>query len=317
MPTPMQGDAHIDVPLSNMAVSAFADQQQYIAQQLFPVVNVAKESDIYYKVDKDAWLRNHNTLRARKAAPNAIEFQVSSDGYRAKNYALREDNALEDLANADAALRLREQSVNNIVEALLRDYELRVANMVTSISNVGSGVILSGASKWSAVNSSNPISDVTTAHAFIRQHTGLTANTMVVDYDTLQILRTHPDILSMFQYTSGGLATDQQLREVFQVDRILVGRAIYNSANEGATASIGNIWGNNVVIAHVEPGLSLKTKTLGLSMRWTPAGIPRPFQVTRYQDADPGKKVEWVEAGYYQDEKIIAPELGYVIASTL
>ena len=317
MPTPVQGNAHIDAPLSNLAIAAFADQQDYVAQRLFPVVNVAKESDLFYTIDKDAWLRNHNTLRSRKAAPNLIEFQVSSDNYRAKNYALREGNALEDLANADAALSLREGSVTNISEALLRDLEVRVANQVTSISNVGSGVALTGANKWSAVNSSNPISDVTTAHAFIRNNTGLIANTALMDFDTLQILRTHPDILNLFQYTDGGTVTDQQLREVFGVQNILVGKAVYNSANEGATASIGNIWGNNFLLARVTPGVSLKTKTLGLGIRWSPAGIQRPFQVSRYNDPDPGKKVEWVESGYYQDEKIVAPQLAYLISNTL
>jgi hypothetical protein len=35
--------------------------------------------------------------------------------------------------------------------------------------------------------------------------TGLVANTAVMDWDTLQVLRRHPVLLDMYKYTSGVL----------------------------------------------------------------------------------------------------------------
>lgn len=309
--------AHLDVPLSNLVVEAFAGIDEYIGQRLFPVIPVDHESDKYYVVDQDSWLRVPNTRRARGQRPERIEFRISSDSYFADNYALAEDNFKEDLANADMAIRIRERSARNVMHGLARDLEVRIANRVTSGTNVGSYVSLTGGNKWSDPVASDPIADVTTAHAFIENNTGLRANTLVIDKDTLRVVRRHPVLLDLFKYTAGGVVNDQQLREVFEVETILIGRGRKNNALESATASFTNIWGNNVILARVQPGNTMQTMTFGLGFRWTPEGIPTPMSVVRYDDPDPGKKVETTEVGYYQDEKIIARNLAYLIAATL
>ena len=308
---------HIDTPLSNLAIKAFQGSGNFIAQMLFHIVPVGKQSDKYYTIDKDSWLLMPNTRRAPKTSPRRIEFKVSSDSFYADNYALAGENSLEDLDNADNAVQLRQNTVNVVTDGLLRDYEDRVARTVTSGTNLGSYVSLAGTNKWSNFVNSDPLSDVTTARAFIRQRTGLDANTMVIDNDTAAVIRRHPALLELYKYTSGGQITMQQLKDAFDVQTILMGEGIKNMAKEGATASIVNIWGNNVILAHVEKAISLQTATFGLSFRWTPSGIPAPMQVSRYNDPDPGKKVEVIETGYYQDEKIVASALAYGILSTL
>jgi len=222
------------------------------------------------------------------------------------------------LANADDPIQLRARTTRYLVDMLMRDQEVRIANQVTSITNIGSGVILSGANLWSNYVSSDPVADVTTGHAFIRSNTGLVANTALMDWDTYQTVRRHPVMLDMYKYTQGGLVNDAELREVFKVDRILVSNAIRNAALEGATASMVNIWGNNFLLCHVSPNpTGLRTATFGLAFRWLSPDLPAPWGVRVYDDPDPGKKVEVIEAGYYVDEKIVATQLGYLINTTL
>jgi hypothetical protein len=239
---------------------------------------------------------------------------VSTDAYFADNYALAGEMAKEDIANADAALQLRENTAQVVMQGLLQDLEARVANLVTSATNVGSGVTVG--SKWSDLTNSNPLVDVSTATAFIRQQTGLNPNTLIVDEDTYQVLRRHSKILELYKYTTGGLLNEAQLLSAFGVDRILHGRAIKNVALENAPASLVPVWGNNALLAYVSPTpTGMKTATLGLQFRWIPDGIPAPFAVFRYDDPDPGKKIEVVEVGYYQDEKIVAKNLGYLMVA--
>jgi hypothetical protein len=312
------GQVHINVPLSRVAVEAFR-RGNFIGPRLFPVVGVGKQSDIYYTISRDSWLRAPiSTLRAPKTAPRRVEFDISSDTYFAHNYALAGDNAFETLANADDPISLRERTTTKVVEDLMLDLELRIKNKVTSISNIGSGVLLSGSSKFSDYLNSDPISAVNTGVAFIRSQTGIVPNTMLMDWDTRKVLRRHPALLDLYKYTVGGQITDGQLREAFDVPNLLISDAIYNAAVEGDTASIVNVWGNNLLLAYVEPGApSLRTATFGLGFRWTPDGIPAPMQTRVYDDPDPGKKVEVVEVGYYQDEKVVAPQLAYLIGDTL
>lgn len=311
-------DVHIDTPMSNIALEAF-QTGDFIGPQLFPVVPVMKQSDKYYTINRNTWLRiPSTTLRALKTSPQRIEFDVSSDSYFANNFALATDNALETLANADDPIQLRARSTRFLVDALMRDLEVRIANLVTSVSNVGSGVVLAGANKWSNYVSSDPIADVTTGHAFIRQNTGLIANTLLMDMDTYQTVRRHPVLLDMYKYTQGGLLNDAELAAVFRVEKLMVGAAVRNAALENATSSMVNIWGNNALLAYVQPGtVGARTATFGLAFQWRNPELPTPFGVRMYPDADPGKKVEILECGYYQDEKIVAAQLAYAITATL
>lgn len=313
--TPSGGDAHMDVPLSNMAVRAFNDNvDDFIGAKLLPAVPVGKQSDKYYTISKGAFLRTQTALRAPKTKARRVEFDVSSDAFFADNYALANENALEDLANADMAIQLRENSVSLITTDLLRSQEDRIATLLTTAGNLGSGTTLTGGNQWTDFTASDPIADVTTGHAYIRAQTGLVANTMMMDYDTAQIVRRHPMLLDMYKHTQSGMVTMENLRDVFGVKEIHIGMAVKANELEGGTSSITNIWGNNVLLAHIGPATGLQTKSLGLRFNWRPAGFPADFQVERMTIAGAGtEKVEVIEAGHFQDEKVVAPELGYLI----
>jgi hypothetical protein len=291
-------DAHHDALLTNISLMAFdTGVDGLIGDQLLPAVPVAKQSDRYAIIDKADFLRNIDALRAPRTQARRVEFSVSSDAYFADNYALATDIALEDLANAQ---------------------EIRIANLVTSISNVGSGVQLSGATQWSDFVNSDPIADVTTAHAFIQQRTGLIANTMVMDHDTMMIVRRHPDLLDMYKYTQGGMLNPDQLATVFGVNRILVGRSVRENSLEGGVTSMTNIWGHNVLLAYTQPSVGMETRTFGLRFQWRPEGFPSPLVASSRRDAGPGtKNVEIIQSEHFQAEKIVARELAYCIQNTV
>jgi len=313
-------DAHHDALLTNISLMAFdTGVDGLIGDQLLPAVPVAKQSDRYAIIDKADFLRNVDALRAPRTQARRVEFSVSSDSYFADNYALATDIALEDLANADNAFNLRANATRLVTGDLIRAQEIRIANLVTSISNIGSGVVLSGGAMWSDFVNSDPIADVTTAHAFVQQRTGLIANTMCVDHDTMMIVRRHPDLLDMYKYTQGGMLNPEQLATVFGVNRILVGRSVRENSLEGGTTSMTNIWGHNVLLAYVQPGAGgMETRTFGLRFQWRPEGFPAPLVASSRRDAGPGtKNVEIIQSEHFQTEKIVARELAYCIQNTV
>src|SRR4051812_46797817 len=151
--------AHMDVPLSRVCLQAFR-RGTYVGTRLFPTVPVQNQSNAYPTIDKATWMRlPSSALRAPKTRPRRVEFNTSSDRYFADNYALAGENAHETLANADAALMLRQRTGVKVVGDLAGVQEVRIANKVTSISNVGSGIALTGTAKWSDYGNSDPISD--------------------------------------------------------------------------------------------------------------------------------------------------------------
>lgn len=309
-------EVHVDGPLSDFAVEAF-DVGNLIAGRVMPTVSVGKQSDGYYIVDPATWLRLPNDdLRAPKTEPSKVEFTVSTDTYTCKNRALRGEISDEERANADNQIMLERRTVGYVASQLLRMKERRVATKVTSITNIGSGVILAGATKWSNYNGSSPLSDVTTGHAFMRSRTGLRPNVAIVDWDTAQILRRHPELLDYYKYTAGGQITMEQLRDAFSVREIVIADAVYNTAVEGATQSMGNIWGNVCLLMHEGPINGLKVQRFGVSMRWTDPALGRAMAVERTRAAN-NKKVDLFDVGYYDDEKTVARDLCYGITATI
>lgn len=312
-------DVHHDTLLSNVAVMAFdTGEEGMVANKLFPEIPVGKQSDKYAIIDKAEFLRDVDDRRAPRAEARRIEFKVSSEAYFAEGRALATEIPLEDLDNADNVFQLRENSTKLVVSVMLRAQEIRVARMCTSISNVGSGVLLTGSARWSDPVQSDPLGDINTAHAFIQHQLGLVANSMVMDFDTFQILQRHPDLLDLYKYTSGGIVPASNIAAAFKVQNLWIAQGVMENALEGGASSMTNIWGNNCLLAYVGPVTGLQSKTLGGRFRWRPPSFPAPMAAHTQRFSGAGtRNVEVVQADYFQDEKIIARDLGYLIGNTL
>jgi hypothetical protein len=315
MPTGRQ--IHVDTPLSNLLVAAFEAQGDFVGMQLFPVVPVGKQSDKYYTLKKESWLTIQNTRRSPKTRANRIEFDVSSDSYFADNYAIGADIALEDLANADTGINLRSSNTSLIARMLMADAEVRIAATATLSGNhAGQLLCASGPTAWDSVNSADIVGQFTDAHLSIFRATGLRANVAMMDYQSYVYAKNNSRLFSRFQYRATGpaLVSDAQLMEALSVDRLLVARSQKNVANANQTGSITSIWGPTAILARVEGGASMQAATWGLSFRWTDPQLGAPMAITTaVEDGAGSRKIEVLEGGYFQDEKIVAKELSYYI----
>lgn len=323
---PIEADGHVDRALSNLAVAAFdRGSEGLVANDLLPLVPVEYQSDKYFIIEKDAFRRAPDSaLRAPGTAARTVQFKVSSDSFYCRNFALASETPLEFIRNADAAIRFRENASDLVVRQLLLDQEVRIAGLVTSITNIGSGVALTGTAKWSDFANSNPLADINTAHAFIRNQTGLLPNTAVIDWDTLMVLRRHPQLLDFHKFTSGGELTDERIRDFLKVGRLLIARGTIQNEIEGVsdggagTASTTSIWGNTVLFCRTDTVPNLQAQTFGMRFRWQPDIFPANLAVAVDQQNRPGQRhVEVVEAGYYQDERVVARDLAYAITTVL
>lgn len=310
-----------DALLTEFALRAFnTGTDQFIAEQVFPSVSVDEQSDRYPIINQDGFFREYDTLRAPRGRARLVSFDVSSDSYFAENHALAADYPLEDLANAARAFQVRENHTTLITEGLRRGQEIRIANIITSGSNSGGWTSLDGSQKWSVVNSADILGQVSSAHETIRMATGFTPNTVVIDHNTLVLAQRNVRLLELFKYTrSGELPVEIIKDQIFKVDRLLVGKGIKNTSPPGVAKVNVNIWGNVVWFGYTRPTITgLQAATFGARMQWKPAGFPAPMAVQRDQFSKAGEpKVEVVECMYWQDEKVLAKDLGYAITNTV
>lgn len=306
-------DYHIDTPLSNLSVAFTNDD--LIANMILPVVPVAHQSDKYFIFNKGDGFRIPDTRRSRKTVPQKTEFSVSSDSYFADNFALGEDIPWEDLANQDQGIDLDRTTTEDLNHKIRLDLENRVASLLTSTSNVGSSATLSGGDQWSDFANSSPIDDITEGKNSIHSTTGKEANLMVISRNVFETVKNHPDLVDRIKHTQLGITTEQLMAQVFGVKRILIGKAIKNTGEEGQSDSFSDVWGNDVLLAYVADRAGLRQASLGYMFRWTNPRLGTPFAVTRRREE--ARRVDVLELDYFQDEKITSSELGYLIKSAV
>jgi len=311
-------DFHIDKAISNLLVGYLVEGSIY--EELFPVLPVKKQSDLFYKIDKGDFFRIPETARAPKTEPNKIDFATSSAGYFADNYELQSDISWEDMDNADDAFNLTVSHAELVKGLLLLDAEDRVARAVTSGTNCGS-YVTAPASLWSgraAEGDSDPISDIETGKTFIQQNTGKKANVIVVGYPVHTQLIQHPQIKNSIKYVQRTTQANMTnaLADLFGVEKYLVGSMIKNTGSEKLADAMSHVWSHHCIIAHTEKpkGPGIPTATAGITFRWKSPKLPAAFTARWMED---GKiYARSVRVGTYQDEKIVATDCIYAILNT-
>lgn len=305
-------DLHIDAVLSNITVGF--RPQGFIADQVFPVIPVNKETNFYYTWPREEWTRLKNSERSRGTAAKKINTTVSTDTYAVKNYALGIDVPYEDISNADEALDLQGNNANLIKDSLLLNWEDRLAVLAGNTANHAGSKTLTG-SGYGNQAGTDPVEDIDVGLETIRGSTGYDANLMIISMPAWRRLRRHPALIEYIRgkgdNVGGGAVTAQQVANAFEISRVLVARGIKNTAGEGEAGAYSAIWSNHLILMHVAASPGRMTPTYGYTFQWTPAGFPAPFTVRRLDDDK--NMVETQEVHHFQDEKVVSTALGYII----
>jgi|JI10StandDraft_1071094.scaffolds.fasta_scaffold00467_87 hypothetical protein len=316
---PSLEDVHISGTLSNIGVAYFQTTQDFIYPNVFPILDVEHKKDNYWTWPSDAWLRDEARKRAPHTESAGSGFELSTDSYNADVWAFHKDLDNQTLANADDGLNLEEATVNFVSSRLaLRQERQWAADFFktgvwgTDYAGVASGPTGNQFLRWDDV-ASDPEADLDLIRERSLTSTGLENNTLVIGYQAYRKLRRHPDFKERLKYTSTESVTLRMLEEFLEIDRILIAKAVVNTAPERATKAVSFIFGKSAWFGHVAANPGRLTPSAGYTFRWTGvsgglglgagvATIPVPLtKSTRYE----------MEVAF--DNKAVAPDLGVFI----
>lgn len=303
--SPTKNDAHQDSVLSGISVMYSNDE--YIADQVLPVIPVKKESDLYYKYTRN-W-RIPDAERAPGAEAAEVEWNVSTDTYQCIEYALKGFVSDRDKDNYDKPLDADIDETENVTGLIQLIREKRVADVVFASGNYTNTSALTGGNQWDDYAGSDPIGDVRTARATVHAESGKSPNTMIVGKQVHDELLDHPDVLERIKYTQKGKVTADLLASLFEIDNYIVGRALYDSSQDGGTESLGYIWGKYVSLIYVEPSPGLKKVSYGYQME------SRGFRTKKWRKE--GREGNFVECGEIRDEHIVSEDCGYLYSTVI
>ncbi len=310
MPEPQ--DVHIDSALTNF--SRKYSNEAFIWPQVMPVVKVNKRSDKFFRYVKEDYFRIPDDMVSPKAYPNEVGLKVDTDNYSVKDHALEDWVSREEEENADSPLAPRTDAVEFLLEQLNLAQEKRVADIVFNAASypTGNKVTLSGTSQWGG-SADDPIGDILTGldTAFMRP------NVIVFGAEAWTKFRQLPEVIDAVKAVSGaspqgGLASAEEVAKLFDVEKVLIGRARYNASAEGQTASYSRIWGKHVALLYVKERPTVRSVTFGATF------VEMKMTVMTGWDGRRGAKgATWIKVAWNSDEKLIAPDVGYLIQNAV
>lgn len=310
MSQPTVNDVHTDAILSNILVAFLTLGQGFASTQAFPVVGVEKQSDKYYVYPKDAWFRDEAQKRRHGTESVGSGWELSTDSYYADLWAIHKDIGDDVRWNSDPAIDLERDATAFIAGKMLLRME---RDWTAKYFTAGVwGTSTTPTNLWNDYAASDPIGDIQTAQTTILLATGHKPNKLIIGHRVKNALKNHPDILARIQYNGvTQIVTNDILAQIFEVEQVVVAEGIYNSAQEGATASMSFIAGNHALLVYAPRAAGIQVASAGYTFMWNkiPGGIGRPGRIKKFRMEELSS--DRVEGEAAWAHKVVSAELGY------
>lgn len=273
--------ARIVDPVLSTVVQGYKHPHR-VGSLIFPPVPVSVSGGKVIQFGTESF-KLYNVARAPGGRTKRIQF-----GYEGLPYALAQD-ALEGKvprewqrdASQVPGIDLGTRAVNGVMQTLTLSLEVEQATIATSAANYDNNhkVALAGADKWST-DTGKPVADITDGKEAVRKTTGMEPNVCVLSPDAWSAAKNNPSVIERFKFTTDQPITLSMFAALIEVERVVVGKAIY-ADDDGA---FHDVWGNACVLAYAPQ---------------TPAGQEEPsFGYTYTMEGHP-----MVEAPYWDNSE--------------
>lgn len=327
-----QGDVYVSRPLTSMSVAYAQDQNQFVADRVFPIVPVARQADQYWVYTREDWNRAQMKKRADNAESQGAGFGTTRDTYFAHVWALHVDIGDQTRANVEQPMDMDRDATNFLtLQGLLRREQIFASTYMTSgVWSFSYDGVASGATAVASLDptsnannnvlqwndaSSNPIEDVRRAKTYMILRTGIKPNKLVLGQQVYDALVDHPDLIDRIKYGqspgSTSIVNKTTLAALFEVDEVLVSAAINNTAEEGATESNSFFLGKNALLVYAPRRPGLMTPSAGYTFVWRGylGNSDGALQISKMRI--PTRKSDRIEGETAFDQKLVAADLGF------
>lgn len=309
---PLNSQVHNSKPLENISV-AYANQS-FIANMLSPNVPVKHETDTYYVYSKDSLILP-DTLRADGARSKEASFSLSTASYTVKEHSLSDLITDRRRQNADPAIDLERDTTEYLTEKIMMRKEYDLLTAISTKANWAQEYSLTSTFAWNANTTlSNPIDFALSAGSTIAQKSGYLPNVCAMDYSSFLACKKHVSIVDRIKYTSPESVSEGLIARLFEVDKVLVSRAVYNTAEEGMADSMSFMMTDCAWFGYVAPQPGLK-KVSALYTFVTTNANNSPMSVKKWREDERGG--DKVEVSHLYQHKIVASDAAFYIGNTI
>lgn len=285
----------------------------YIGLECLPLMPVDLQAATFAKITRESLLRNEDATRGQGGDYNRTNYAAEDDTYVCKEYGLEheiKDDERSKYANDFDADAVGAEFLTN---QLMRIQEKRIADLLFNATTF-SGFTGQTASNvaWATAATANPQADVLAAQEIVRSNTGLEPRSMAIGKATYYDLLRVDEIADRIQYTAVPTVAAKLaiLADYLNLDEVLVGDAVYNSADEGLAHSGSDIWSTTYALVFVKGSGPLSNPGLGRTMLWR---ADSPTNITFEQYRDEPRRQDIIRARQHTDEEVFDAAFGYLI----
>lgn len=276
-----------------------------VGDQLMPFVYVDKEGGKIPLFGKDHF-KAYATERALRAKSN----RINPDDVGEMDVAMDEHDLeypIDYREDAESAFPLQARATNAVVEGIRLRHELMVASMAQNTANYGAGnkIALSGSGQFTHADS-DPEGVISDAKDAISGKVIKEPNTMVIGYAAWRTLKRHKQLKAILSDTRSRLVQLADLREIFEIENIVIGRAV-RATDAGETS---RIWGDNIVLAYVPGAKGSPRSQYEPSFGYTLRKKGNPVVDTRTEDG----KIELIRNTDIFRPFLLGADAGYLIS---
>lgn len=305
--------AQVDKLLTN--VSSALIPQGYVSEALLPKIAVVQSTGLLGKYGNAHLRIEHSLMGGRGKAKRVESITRSTQTYIMEQHGLEGVVTADDYRNVEKPFDAERDEVMGLSTLLWLGKEKALADSLGSTSVITQNTTLSGTAQFNDYANSDPIGKFKTARQTVRSGCGLPPNTAVMDWAVMNTLAYHPGILAAlgFTYNRAGQLSEVELAKAMGVDKLLVAKAVYNSANEGQPDSIGAVWGKNIVFGYLPDAAVPYQKSLGYYLVYSDQ---KPRQVYKFAIDNPPNSTGIIVQDAY-DMLISDVSCGYLIKNAI
>lgn len=325
MPNPTQGSVHVNRPLTEISIANVQEDNSFIADQVFPTVPVKQKSNLYFLYDQGDLMRLEDTERAPGTESKGGGFRLSTATYTCKRHSWHKDIDEETRENMDDPLDGDRDATIYVTGVLRRKRDQIWANafFTTGVwTGDQTGVAgAPGANQFQQFDqsASTPITVFRAYKTAIHTRTGFMPNTLVMGREVLDKIADHASIVDRLKYTmkATGKLVEEVLAEILGVERLLVGDAIKNTANENATKTMARIFGKSALLCYSAKNPGLMQPSGGYIFSWAKFDRVKKGGAAMKKIRIEEKEVDRIEGDMYYDPKLVSADCGIFLATAV
>lgn len=308
----MQTKGYLDKALSGVSNGYF--NKDLIADLAFPKAQSKNYTGKIGGYNPNHMQRQDTLMKGEAVARRVNGVDYNFDAlFEIGQYGLHDVVTKRDYADVEDPFDAESDVTDALTHLMQVDKEVSLASVIFSASIITQNS--SPGTKWDNASSSI-LTDVALAKSTIKGSVQAIPNAAIIGYKLAESLRRSEVLMDKlgYKYNRSGELSDAELAKALSVEQLMIGTASYNSAKEGQTATIVDIWNEESCLFYVKPASAGK-KQISLGYHISPVGSVGRKVFKSDIDNPPESKLIVITEDYVQ--KIMTVNAGYLFTNCL